>query len=288
MGAPTPQEPSRLANQQMAAVEATAQAINFNQKAYGSSESRNSIKSFMRLGYWPSRFLLMRREDPSVKPLNNDHTASISLGIGIKLGSDFSSSGSAKLTVNPVNDVATGEPWIEIHGDASDAVSTASDPLGLAHIIGEASLLSTEGSNPDEISTVGDVLAGSISSDSMIGSKANDLLIGSIAKAEGAQVDVLTGKGGSDVFVLGNEEQSFYAAQGMNDYAHITDFDPTQDQLQLNGDSSYFTAVVEHPDVTGTGIFRSADGKTAGDELIAVLSNENQAVEINRDDFKLV
>ena len=70
----------------VAAVEATGQAINFNQKAYGSSESRNSIKSFMRLGYWPSRFLLMRREDPSVKPLNNDHTASISLGIGIKLG----------------------------------------------------------------------------------------------------------------------------------------------------------------------------------------------------------
>ena len=206
----------------------------------------------------------------------------------IKLGSDFSISGSAKLTVNPVNDVATGEPWIEIHCGADDVVSTASDPLGVAHIVGEASLLSTEGSNPDEISTVGDVLAGSISSDSMIGSKANDLLIGSIAKAESAQVDVLTGKGGSDVFVLGNEEQSFYAAQGMNDYANITDFDPTQDQLQLNGDSSYFTAVVEHPDVTGTGIFRSADGKTAGDELIAVLSNDNKALEINRDDFKLV
>ena len=84
--------------------------------------------------------------------------------------------------------------------------------------------------------------------------------IGSIAEANSAQVDVLTGSGGRDVFVLGNEDQSFYASQGMNDYAHITDFDPTQDQLQLNGDSSYFTAQVEHPDVTGTGVFRSADG----------------------------
>ena len=74
----------------------------------------------------------------------------------------------------------------------------------------------------------------------------------------------------------------------MNDYAHITDFDPTQDQLQLNGDSSYFTAQVEHPDVTGTGVFRSADGSNTGDELIAVLSNNNSPVEIKQDDFKLV
>ena len=75
--------------------------------------------------------------------------------------------------------------------------------------------------------------------------------------------------------------------KGMNDYAHITDFDPTQDQLQLNGDSSYFTAQVEHPDVTGTGVFRSDDGSN-DDELIAVLSNNNSPVEIKQDDFKLV
>ena len=107
-------------------------------------------------------------------------------------------------------------------------------------------------------------------------------------KLVGQQVDVLTGSGGRDVFVLGNEQQSFYASQGMNDYAHITDFDPTQDQLQLNGDCNYFTAQIEHPDVTGTGVFRSAGCTNTGDELIAVLSNNNSPVEIKQDDFKLV
>ena len=206
----------------------------------------------------------------------------------IDLGSDFGVATSANLTVNPVNDDATGEPLIEIHGDPADEISTAPEPLSVEHITGEASSLSTDGANPADITIDGDVLAGSTYSDSMIGSDANDLLIGSIAEANSAQVDVLTGSGGRDVFVLGNEDQSFYASQGMNDYAHITDFDPTQDQLQLNGDSSYFTAQVEHPDVTGTGVFRSADGSNTGDELIAVLSNNNSPVEIKQDDFKLV
>ena len=211
------------------------------------------------------------------------------LGIAeIDLGSDFGVTTSANLTVNPVNDDATGEPLIEIHGDPADEISTAPEPLSVEHIVSETSSLTTDGANPADISINGDVLAGSTYSDSMIGSDANDLLIGSIAEANSAQVDVLTGCGGRDVFVLGNEEQSLYASQGMSDYAHITDFDPTQDQLQLNGDSSYFTAQVEHPDVTGTGVFRSADGSNTGDELIAVLSNNNSPVEIKQDDFKLV
>mgnify|MGYP002827835304 CR=1 FL=1 len=59
--------------------------------------------------------------------------------------------------------------------------------------------------------------------DNMIGSDANDLLIGSIANVNQAQVDVLTGRGGRDVFVLGNQSQSFYSSQGMKDYARDVD-----------------------------------------------------------------
>ena len=93
------------------------------------------------------------------------------------------------------------------------------------------------------------------------------------------------------MFVLGNQDESFYASQGMNDYAHITDFDPTQDRLQLNGDSSYITAQIEHPDVVGTGVFHDADRNGlmgAGDDLIVVVSNQNSPVELERDSLKLV
>ena len=40
----------------------------------------------------------------------------------IDLGSDFGVATSANLTVNPVNDDATGEPLIEIHGDPADEI----------------------------------------------------------------------------------------------------------------------------------------------------------------------
>ena len=74
----------------------------------------------------------------------------------IDLGSDFGVSTSANLTVNPVNDDATGEPLIEIHGDPADEISTAPEPLSVEHIVGDTSSLSTDGANPDEISINGD------------------------------------------------------------------------------------------------------------------------------------
>ena len=66
----------------------------------------------------------------------------------IDLGSDFGVATSANLTVNPVNDDATGEPLIEIHGDPADEISTAPEPLSVEHIVGEASSLNADGANP--------------------------------------------------------------------------------------------------------------------------------------------
>jgi len=71
----------------------------------------------------------------------------------------------------------------------------------------------------------------------------------------------------------------------------ITDFDPTQDQLQLHGGSNYAMAQVNHPDVIGTGIFNdlNSDGLVGeGDDLIAVIANQEQPVEIQRDNLKFV
>ena len=77
----------------------------------------------------------------------------------------------------------------------------------------------------------------------------------------------------------------------MADYAQITDFDPTQDQLQLHGGSNYAMAQVNHPDVIGTGVFNdiNSDGLVGeGDDLIAVIANQDQPVEIQRDNLKFV
>ena len=158
-------------------------------------------------------------------------------------------------------------------------------------IVGEASSLISDGANPSDITIDGDVLTGSTYSDSMIASDQNDVLIGSIAKAQSQQRDLLTEGGGRDLFVLGNKDQSFYSSQGMGDYAQITDFDPTQDRLQLHSGSSYFTAQVDHPSLLGTGVFKDSDGNglmSTNDELIAVLSHQNSSVELQRNNLQLV
>ena len=125
----------------------------------------------------------------------------------------------------------------------------------------------------------------------MIASDENDVMIGSIAKAQSQQRDLLTGGGCRDLFVLGNKNQFFYSSQGMGDYAQITDFDPTQDRLQLHSGSSYFTAQVDHPSLIGTGVFQDSDGNglmSSTDELIAVLSHQNSTVELQRNNLQLV
>jgi len=209
----------------------------------------------------------------------------------IKLGNDFQVTGTATLQVDTVNDNPTGEPTIDVIGNPADETSPETPPLGVEHITGSGSALPRGGTNPGSIPMDGEVLAGSVWDDQIIGSDANDVLIGSIAGANGEQIDLLTGGGGADLFVLGNKSESFYGAQGFKDYAQITDFDPTRDQLQLHGGSAYAIAQVQHPDVIGTGIFRDAnrDGLVGdGDDLIAVISNQNQPVEIQRDNLRLV
>jgi hypothetical protein len=91
--------------------------------------------------------------------------------------------------------------------------------------------------------------------------------------------------------VLGDSQSSFYSAQGFKDFARITDFDPTKDQLQVFGGDLYLAAGINRPDVVGTGVFKDADRNGvigSGDDLIAVVSNQNNPVELGRDNFRTV
>ena len=92
------------------------------------------------------------------------------------------------------------------------------------------------GPNDDRLvgSNTGGKLTGAGGNDTVIGGKGKDILTGTDSTARGVgEVDILTGGGGRDRFVLGDSSGAYYVGQGNNDYAMITDFNLRQDLLDL-------------------------------------------------------
>jgi Ca2+-binding RTX toxin-like protein len=95
-------------------------------------------------------------------------------------------------------------------------------------------------------------------------------------------IDILTGGGGSDLFVLGDARGRFYddgssRSAGTADYARITDF-AAGDKLQLKGSpADYLQSWVQSLDgASGTGIYHDSNGNGSldnRDELIALVQN---------------
>lgn len=115
-------------------------------------------------------------------------------------------------------------------------------------------------------------LQGQAGNDSLNGGAGNDTLIGT--NGTSTDKDTLTGGSGRDTFVLG-DTVGFYddgnrTTPGFGDYALITDFNPAQDIIRLNGKrSDYFLAPVSGNLPAGTAIFR--DKSSESDELIAII-----------------
>ncbi len=132
----------------------------------------------------------------------------------------------------------------------------------------------------------GQVLWGTTGSDSITGTGGNDRLsgvlsTGTTAQAMGAnQVDVLTGRAGADVFVLGDKRGVYYddranGKSGLGDYARIQDFQSGVDKLQL-ASGSYLTSVSQgntalYWDRNGNGSLNLSGSNQ--DELVAILAN---------------
>ena len=76
------------------------------------------------------------------------------------------------------------------------------------------------------------LLRGDNGSDILLGGNGDDILDGGDSFGR-AEVDRLTGGGGSNTFVLGSGFYTYYLGNGANDYAFITDFDLTKDRIQL-------------------------------------------------------
>ncbi len=119
-----------------------------------------------------------------------------------------------------------------------------------------------------------DAVTGGDGNDTLNGGDGNDVLVGFNSPNPGiGEVDTLSGGNGSDRFVVGVAGSIAYddgnsATTGAADYASITDFDRTQDTIQLRGISSDYR-LVEQSGST----YLYIDYQTGEDELVVFVQN---------------
>lgn len=135
------------------------------------------------------------------------------------------------------------------------------------------------GSGYDEIygNSGQDFAIGGTGNDQLNGGPGNDILVGvdpSQSNPGQGEIDLMTGGAGFDRFVLGDEGGAYYTdgnvnAGGAIDFAVLTDFDLSEDFIQLSGSSSDYvlSAVGSHTDVylddDGTPGFSAQDERIA-------------------------
>lgn len=134
-----------------------------------------------------------------------------------------------------------------------------------------------------------DSLQGGPGNDTLNGGSGNDILIGvfpgSLLPPGLGETDSLTGGAGVDRFILGDAVNIFYddnntVNPGFGDLATISDFDSSQDRIELKGAlQDYRLQVVG----TNTRIFSDKPGAEP-DEIIAILQGRNN-LRLDSDDF---
>ena len=120
-----------------------------------------------------------------------------------------------------------------------------------------------------------DVQIGGNGNDTLTGGSGDDKQNGTGVNLGVGEIDELTGGSDSDTFVLGDRQTAFYVGRNNFDYALITDFEASQDTIELNGEASnYVIAPTTDSLPQGTGIYldtdSSGDFSSGSDELIAV------------------
>ena len=136
-------------------------------------------------------------------------------------------------------------------------------------------------------------LLGNLANNSLNGGAGtgNDTLSAAGSNRGVGQRDTLTGGAGNDVFILADENGSFYddgtpSSTGVADFAYITDFNASQDSLVLSGSAEEYSLVSGIPagvtGISGTGhygLFRVEQGAT--NELVAVLKSSTILTDAN-------
>ncbi|MFM6663384.1 MAG: Calx-beta domain-containing protein [Microcystis panniformis] len=122
-----------------------------------------------------------------------------------------------------------------------------------------------------------DIITGGMGNDTLNVRNGNDILIGVDPNSSNpgrGEIDSFTGGLGRDRFILGDVSWLGYddgdsTLAGNNDYAKISDFNPTDDIIQLQGTSSNYLLTVSGTD---TQLYLDKPGSEP-DELIAILQN---------------
>jgi Ca2+-binding RTX toxin-like protein len=122
-----------------------------------------------------------------------------------------------------------------------------------------------------------DTINGGDGSDNLFGGNGNDTLNGANSNSLNpgtGERDNLTGGAGVDRFILGDAANIYYddrnvTTAGTNDHATITDFNPSEDKVQLQGVASNYLLVVSG---TNTNLYVDKAG-TEPDELIGIFQN---------------
>ncbi|MDJ0731296.1 MAG: peptidase S8, partial [Crocosphaera sp.] len=98
-------------------------------------------------------------------------------------------------------------------------------------------------------------------------------------------VDFQTETVNADIFILGNETESFYDNYGQQDYVEIYDFDAAHDTIQLHGIAADYYLGSSPFGANDQGIFLEVSGME--DELIGIVKNVNN-LDLNSDNFVFI
>lgn len=146
-----------------------------------------------------------------------------------------------------------------------------------------------------------DTIEGGFGNDNLDGGEGDDRLIGvdstTVLSGVGfgaGEVDTLTGAAGGDTFVLADATRVYYSdgdpfTLGDSDYALITDFNASEDRIQLKGSADLYSLDF-FPSTTGTidALLIYDPGVTARGEAIGILQNASTDLTISSPGFSFV
>ncbi|MGF1539619.1 MAG: right-handed parallel beta-helix repeat-containing protein [Pleurocapsa sp.] len=164
-------------------------------------------------------------------------------------------------TPDDLNDVSlSGNVPNIVYG--TDSSETISGTDGDSYLIGLNSNDILEGKGGE------DYLDGGADNDTLYGGLGNDTLIGggqrnSLFGGDGDDIfiggkdqDLIEGGNGKDRYIIGDENNIYYSDSTWYDHAIITDFELTEDTIQLRGEASDYTIKPANSQgIYGTGIF---------------------------------